>query len=206
MKTITTLFISIIALVATTNANSNITINSTAVATTSLNGTSNSNTVVLNWSANNIAANSRFEIERSFYSNNFSTITTMPIAFSNSNFRMNDNAAELSGRKIAYYRVKLVDANGTVTYSNTMVVNLNGSTEAIANNSTVINFTAAQNGNAVIKVVSATGKTVSVKNMIAGRGNNTATLENMNSIAKGIYTAVITVNGVVINTQKVIAE
>ncbi len=208
MKTISTLFISIIALVATANA-TNIEITSTTVATgTSLNSGSINNTVVLNWSAKNTTNNSRFEIERSFYSNTFTVIATMQIAFNNSNnFRINDNAAELAGRKIAYYRVKQIAADGTVTYSNTTVINLEGTATATATvtNNTAINFTANQNGTAVIKVISITGKTVIVTNNIATRGNNTVEIATT-GLAKGIYTAVVSINGVVAGTQKVIAE
>ncbi len=206
MKTITTLFISIIAMVATANA-TNIEITSTTIATgTSLNNGSINNTVVLNWSAKNTANNSRFEIERSFYSNTFTVIATMQIAFNNSNnFRINDNAAELAGRKIAYYRVKQIAADGTVTYSNTTVINLEGTATATVTKNTAINFTANQNGTAVIKIISTTGKTVIVNNNIVTRGNNTVEIATT-GLAKGIYTAVVSINGVVTGTQKVIAE
>jgi hypothetical protein len=207
MKTITTIFISIIALVATANANNSIEITNATVATTTLNSGNNNHTVVLNWSAASSSNNSRFEIERSFYSNQFTTIATMQVAFVNSsNFRINDNAAELAGRKIAYYRVKQIAADGTVTYSNTTVVNLTVNAAAAASKNTVIAFTATQNGHAVISIMSTTGKTAAVKNTLAARGNNTVELDTINGLSKGIYTAVITVNGVVVSTQKVIAE
>jgi hypothetical protein len=199
MKKVTTIIISLITITSSVIANnSNPGLNSTSV----LAGSANNNNVVLNFSSSN---NSRFEIERSFYSNNFTTIVNVSNALATgNNFRINDNAAELAGRKIAYYRVKQVAANGTITYSNVTVVNLEGAEQSMLTKNTAVNFTAAQNGNAVIKIQTVTGKSVSVKNMIASKGNNTVELEN--GLAKGIYTAVISVNGVVVNTQKVIAE
>jgi hypothetical protein len=162
----------------------------------------NNNNVVLNWSSSN---KSRFEIERSFYSNNFTTIATVStVLTANSNFRINDNAAELAGRKIAYYRVKQIAADSTITYSNVSVVNLQGIEQSTVTKNTSINFTATQNGNAVIKIQSVTGKSVTVKNMIASRGSNTIELEN--GLSKGIYNAVISVNGVVVDNQKIIVE
>lgn len=197
MKKITTIAIALFTIASTVKAN-----NTNPATTAVLNASVTNNTVVLNWSS----VNNNFEIERSFYSNEFTTISAlnMPFASNNvNNFRINDNAAELAGRKVAYYRVKQTNANGTVTYSNTMVVNLNG-TQAAAATTTSVKFTAAQNGNATITVKSVTGQTVAVKNIIAGRGNNTVEVENLNN--KGIYTAVISVNGIVVDTQKVIAE
>jgi hypothetical protein len=219
MKTLTTIFISLITLVSTANANensSNIEITSTTVVTTTaLTAGNNNNTVVLNWSAKNQANNSRFEIERSFYSNNFNMIATMQIAFANNstnNFRISDNAAELTGRVIAYYRVKQIDTNGTISYSNTMVVNLqdakniNAPSANAAQKTTSIRFAAAQNGNAVIKIQSLSGKTVAVKNTIISKGNNTVELENINGLSKGVYVSEVSVNGVVVDNQKVIVE
>jgi hypothetical protein len=194
MKNLTTTIIALFTITTSVLAN-----NTNPGTAASLSATVNNNTVVLNF-----AANSNFEIERSFYSNEFTTISTVNTASNTvNNFRINDNAAELAGRKIAYYRVKTIAANGTVSYSNTMVVNLEA-TEAAAATTTAVKFNAAQNGNATITVKSATGKTVTVKNTIASKGNNTVELTN--GLAKGIYTATISVNGVTVATEKVIAE
>ncbi len=219
MKTLTTIFISLITLVSTANANensSNIEITSTTVtATTALTAGNNNNTVILNWSAKNQANNSRFEIERSFYSNNFNTIATMQIAFANNssnNFRISDNAAELAGRVIAYYRVKQIDANGNISYSNTMVVNLQDAKNTnvqpgnATQKTTSVRFAATQNGNAVIKIQSLSGNTVAVKNTIISKGNNTIELENINGLSKGVYVSEVSVNGVIVDNQKLIVE
>ncbi len=210
MKTITTLFISIIALVATATANNLEITNTTIVATTSITTGTIENTVVLNWVAKNETNNSRYEIERSFYSNNFTTIATFQISFSNSsnvkNYRINDNASALAGRAIAYYRVKQIAANGNVTYSNTMVANLAANNSVAIKSNTTIRFTAAQNGNAVIKVKSITGQTAATVNSIISKGNNAVELTTINGIAKGIYVTEVVVNGVLIDNQKIIVE
>jgi hypothetical protein len=213
MKTITTLFISIFSLV-TVNAKeiaANLEITNTSIipATSLTNGTIE-NAVVLNWSAKNEMNNSTYQVERSFYSNNFTAIATMQIPFVNNsninNYRINDNAAELAGRAIVYYRVKQIAANGTVTYSNTMVVNLKENNNNTVKTNTSINFSAAQNGNAVIKIKSITGQTAATINTIITKGNNTVELSNLNELSKGIYVTEVSVNGVVVDTQKVIAE
>ena len=191
MKNFTTIIIALFT-IASSFAN-----NTTPAAKASLSASVNNNTVVLNF-----AANSNFQIERSFYSNEFAAIATVNNAFGG-NFSINDNAAALAGRKVAYYRVKTINADGTVSYSNTTVVNLDNNEIAAAVTATV-NFNAANNGNAVITVKNAAGKTIAVKNTIASKGANTVEINN--SLVKGFYTATVSVNGVTVATEKVIAE
>ena len=195
IKNLTTTIIALFTIATSVFAN-NTNPNTASVIVASVN---NSNVAISFTSANN----SKFEIERSFYSNNFTVIASVNAVFAG-NFKINDNAAELAGRKIAYYRVKTIAANGTVSYSNTTVVNLEATEAATVTANTSINFTAAQNGNTVITVKNAAGKTITVKNTIASKGANTVELTN--GLAKGIYTATISVNGVIVDTQKVIAE
>jgi hypothetical protein len=191
MKNLTTTIIALFT-IASSFAN-----NTTPAAKASLSASVNNNTVSLQF-----AANSNFQIERSFYSNEFTTIATVNNTFGGS-FSINDNAAELSGRKVAYYRVKTTNADGTVTYSNTTVVTLNNNEMTVAAAASV-KFNAANNGNATITVKNAAGKTIAVKNVIASKGANTVELTN--GLAKGFYTATVNVNGVTIATEKVIAE
>lgn len=196
MKHLATTLIALFSIATSTFADNN-----TPAAAASLKATATSNTVVLNFSA----AAASFEIERSFYSNGFTTIATvnMPFAGTLSNFRINDTAAELSGRAIAYYRVKQISANGTVSYSNTTVVILHNNNLPIKN-VTVVNFTAPQNGAAIIRVKSSTGKLAETVNCIVSKGSNTVPVSK--ELPKGIYVAEIAVNGVVTGTQKIVAE
>ena len=194
IKNLTTTIIALFTIATSVFAN-NTNPNTASVIVASVN---NSNVAISFTSANN----SKFEIERSFYSNNFTVIASVNAVFAG-NFKINDNAAELAGRKIAYYRVKTIAANGTVSYSNTTVINLEATEGAIVTKGT-INFTATQNGNAVIKVKSITGQTAATVNSIDAKGNNTIAINN--NLVKGIYIVEVAVNGVVTDTQKIIAE
>ncbi len=191
MKNVTTTIMALFT-IASSFANNT---NPAATVTASV----NNNTVTLNF-----AANSNFQIERSFYSNEFTVISSVNInANTVNNFSIADNAAELAGRKVAYYRVKTINANGTVSYSNTTVVNINNNEVAAATTASV-KFNAAQNGNAIITVKNAAGKTITVKNTVASKGANTVELNS--GLVKGFYTATVSVNGVTVATGKVIAE
>jgi hypothetical protein len=173
--------------------------NTNPSAAVSLTASVNNNTVVLKF-----MANSNFQVERSFYSNEFVTIASINIPGNTvSNFRINDDAAELAGRKMAYYRVRMIAADGAVRYSNVMVVSLHNTEAAVANTASV-KFNATQNGNAVITIQNAAGKTVAVKNVIASKGDNM--VEVAGGLAKGFYTAAVSVNGVLVTTEKIIAE
>jgi hypothetical protein len=207
MKTILTILLSITVIANAAKADNNLLITSVSVITnTSLNGMPNNNTVTLNWTLKNNTSASKFEIERSFYSNYFSTINTMEIAFGgNNSFSINDNAAELAGRKIAYYRIKQIAANGTINYSNTKVVYLSETTSNTTSGNTFLNFTVVQNEKVMVKIINTIGKTVAVQNNFATRGNNTIEVITTN-LNKGIYTAEVTVNDVAINVQKLIVE
>lgn len=219
MKTITTLFISIISLVTTTNAaniSSNLEITSAALVTgTVLSAGTNNNTLVINWTAKNEISQSHYEIERSFYSNNFTTIATLQVPFSNSNsiknYRISDNADELTGRAIVYYRVKQVDAKGNITYSNVSVVNLqeaknNSNLTATNKINASIRFSASQNGNATIRIQGVTGKTVATQKASISKGINTLELDFLDGTSKGIYITEVVVNGIVVDNQKIIID
>ncbi len=214
MKTLTTIFLSLITLVASAKENVTLEMNAANITKeTSLTTGITDNNVVVNWSSKNEVSNSRYEIERSFYSNNFNTIATIQVPFATNNtvknYRINDNAAELAGRAIAYYRVKQIDAKGNVSYSNVTVVNLqnekNNANNTVTLSNTAIRFTATQNATAVIKMKSITGQVTIVKNVTVTKGMNTVALNNA-SLAKGIYVTEVMVNGIVIDNQKVIAE
>lgn len=219
MKTLTTTIISLISLLTintnakATNTTSTPENSNTAILTgTVLTVETKDNNVVINWSSKNESGNSRFEIERSFYSNKFNTIATLQMPFTNGatvgNYRVSDNASELTGRTIAYYRVKQVNANGNISYSNVMVANLNiqENTTALVKKNTTISFTAEQNGNAVISIKSITGQIAATNNIVISKGNNTVTLQNLEGLTKGIYVSEVAVNGIVVDNQKIIVE
>jgi hypothetical protein len=181
------------------------------VQRTSVSAGKNNTSVVLNWSAKNEAGQSHYEIERSFYSNNFSTIATLEVPFANGggikNYSISDDMAALTGRLVVYYRIKQVDEKGTVTYSNITVVKLSG-TPSITNIKTnnCIHFSSEQNGNAVVRLLQLTGEATVTKTAVISKGINTLELDNLKGLTKGIYIAEVSINGVVAGKQKIVVE
>ena len=90
--------------------------------------------VELNWATSNEINNSHFEIERSTDGANFSAIGNMQSVNINSltvqQYSFTDNHLPESANTI-YYRLKLVDADGQFTYSNTLLVKATGLKENI---------------------------------------------------------------------------
>ena len=57
----------------------------------------------------------------------------------------------------------------------------------------------------VICIKNLAGKTAATQTTIISKGNNTVVV-NLDGLAKGIYVSEVSVNGVVVNNQKIIAE
>lgn len=212
MKTLSTLFVSLLCF-GIANAKDNTSsveiTNTTVIPATTLSTGGNENTVVLNWTAINEKSNVRYEIERSFYTDNFTSIATLVIPFSNeseNSYSISDKAADLSGRAVACYRIKQIAEDGSVIYSNVKVVNLKETNALTVKSNTVVNFSAAQNGNAVIKIKAASGCVNKTITTVVAKGGNKLELNNLTGIAKGMYVAEVAVNGELVATQKIIIE
>lgn len=217
MKTISMLFIGLIGLMATSNAkniSTNVEITSAKLVygTVTTAGTTNKN-VMISWVAKFETSKSYYEIERSFYNNDFNTIATLQNALAAGgnikNYRITDDAAAFVDRAVVYYRVKQVDADGNVNYSNVTVVQLqegNNIATTTDKKCTSLRFVAAQDGSAVIRIQTTTGKTIAARNAIVSRGMNKLNLDNVANFSKGIFMAEISVNGTVIDKQKFIVE
>lgn len=181
----------------------------------SLNANYSDNKVMINWSADNAISTNHFEVERSFDNDNFKAIAMLLDGFSiNSSaksYKFNDNAAELNSKSIVYYRIKQIDNNGKYSYSNIISVRIQNSTRDnvqvfpnpfIGNLNIGINT--KLNCNAEIKLISVAGQVMSVNSYSVNKGYNNIQISNLNNLTKGIYVAIIKVNGEIVSSQKVI--
>ena len=84
------------------------------------------NSINLNWSLKASATNDHFEVERSFDQVNFSTAAFVLGAQSESNgieqYSFKDKDKRISNHSVIYYRLKLVDVNGNITYRSVKTV------------------------------------------------------------------------------------
>jgi hypothetical protein len=174
------------------------------------------NTVILNWITTQEINNNHFEIEQSFDNSNFKTLALvldgMDVSGSEKSYQYKDNSASLEDNSVVYYRLKQVDNNGNSTYSKVVAVKLNSAGNNVAMrvypNPFVtqlnVTFTAIESGNAVIRIVNMAGQTLVSKQTIISKGNNSVQVTNLGGLPKGMYAARLIVNGMVINTQKIV--
>ncbi len=175
----------------------------------------NDKKVDLNWQTDNEVNNSRYEVERSFDGNYFSTINVVNEALTTTSivrkYTISDNATAFAGKEIVYYRIKQIDVNGKYIYSKTAMVRLSANKGIIMQlspnpftESVTVNFTSIDKGTAVIKMRSLTGQTVFTKNVLINKGDNRVQIGSLGELAKGMYIAQIMINGVVADKQKII--
>ena len=112
MKTLTTIIATIIILATTTNATAqtnNVTIKNATVTTTN------------HWVGDQQVSNKNVAI--TINNNNEAATVTVEASFDNVTFA-NAATVNVNNKKVAYYRVKMIDNFGTVTYSATTLVGL----------------------------------------------------------------------------------
>ncbi|MFT3949189.1 MAG: PA14 domain-containing protein [Agriterribacter sp.] len=168
------------------------------------------NTVELNWVIANGSNPDVFEMERSADANTFSSVQQITGSVNTTTYSYPDKHP-VSG--INYYRLKITDLTGVVTYSKIVSVRLNVSSQqavniyptVITNNyfSIAVNKTANK---AEIIIADLSGRIIkrqSVGNIVAG---NPVKISTENMRAKGIYLVSVTTNDVQVSTGKIIIQ
>ncbi|MGF2414740.1 MAG: hypothetical protein ACQUYJ_20550, partial [Ferruginibacter sp.] len=122
--------------------------------------------VVLSWITAEEINNNHFEVERSVDGTNFTTIGLVLDGFENGtkkNYKFKDNAVELQSKTVVYYRLKQVDNNGKITYTNTLVVKLQAKAGMVVQTTPnpfveniTVSFSSTESGSAEINIISVT--------------------------------------------------
>lgn len=185
-----------------------------AVKYTSFDATVLDKSVLLKWITEQEINNNHFEVERAFDGRNFSTIALVLDGFENGSkksYQFKDNGAELQSKPVIYYRLKQVDNDGKITYTNILVVKMqvaNGITiQATPNPFTEnlnVHFTAIENGKIEINLVNSNGQQVLTKRFDMSKGYVTVQLNGLAKLAPGMYIATIKINGVMTGSEKII--
>ena len=170
--------------------------------------------VVLNWITEQEFNNNHFEVERSFDGKGFKTTGIVLDGFENGSkkdYQFKDNDAELQSKSVVYYRLKQVDNDGKISYTNTLVVKLKAAEGVVIQTSPNpftenlnIRFSSTENGIAKISIVNANGQQVLNKQSNVSKGYNNIQVGGLISLAPGMYIARLTMNGIVAGTQKII--
>ena len=180
-----------------TNHNYDIGITSTLLPIHKLDvaATLNGTTATINWITENEINTSRFFVERSTDNSSFAGVGDVAAAGNFTgikNYSLQNDISTLTSNAIIYYRIKVVDVDGKITYSNTVTVRLSGIKgiktwpNPIADNVTIAMYSSV-NTNAEVRIMDVAGKTVTVSNYNIVKGNNQINVTDLARMAKGIY-------------------
>jgi Secretion system C-terminal sorting domain len=172
----------------------------------------NATNVAVNWRTENEINTSRFFVERSINNGAFETIGSQAAAGNfagTKNYTMKDDIATVAGGAIQY-RIKLVDIDGKVSYSNTIIVKT-AAIDAVKTwpNPFTSNVNIALSSNTATTITTRlfdlSGKLVAQSNSQVVKGNNQLNISNLSGLSKGIYMLQITdITGTINYTQKII--
>jgi hypothetical protein len=167
-----------------------------------------SNGVVLNWKTASEEKFNGFEVEHRTDNSDFKAINGAFISGGKNTYSYTHNSP-VNGNN--YYRLKMVDQDGTFEYSDIEVVqyglaNTDVKIQCYPNPVTEqlnIGFNASTAGEAIISLQDLQGRTISQTKVNAASGDNQAVI-NTSSLNKGVYLVSISLNGKVLGSQKVV--
>lgn len=142
------------------------------------------------WEVSNEKYFSHYEIERSFDGASFETIGEVK-ALGKHQYRYDDDLSGYSG--IAYYRLKMVDADKEYKYSAIVKFKLQGGIVVTdiwpnpATNSLNIRLNLDEAHTTQVRLLDVSGKTVRVGTSDMNAGINTFRLSNLGELARGLY-------------------
>jgi hypothetical protein len=166
-------------------------------ATASLQG----ETATIKWETLSEQNTDYFVIERSLDNTSFIAVGNQTSAagtsFNKREYQELDNISSLTQYAIIYYRVKLTDIDGKISYSNVVAVRINKTAGITAwpnpfSSFITINVTTTQHTELEICLTDLAGKTVLNKTQQAERGVSQVTLNSVDKLANGVYMLTVT--------------
>ncbi len=160
---------------------------------------------LLKWKTTNEINTSGFELERSIDGNNFKQITFVKATGSSNavfDYAYTDNEAVEQQSTILFYRLKIINNDGSFKYSNNITITLpiTKATITIAPNPVVNDVRAGivspVTGNVTVRIFDNTGRLVLQTNAFVRKGTNNF-VQNINQLASGAYYLDISGNGIV---------
>ncbi len=175
------------------------------------------NTANITWTTENETNNDHFEVERSFDQKDFKTIGLVfgaeGKATTTNKYSFNDKAKGISSHEIVYYRLKQIDFDGNVTYTEVKMVRFGTDTKATVQvfpnpcmEKINVTFTSKEDGKAEVRLINMKGQVVADNKSLVAKGYNKLQLKDLSTQMAGLYIIDVIVNGKVINTQKIIKQ
>lgn len=163
------------------------------------------NTTLLKWKTENEINASHFVIERSGDGNNYTgigSVTAVGNSINVSNYTFTDNDVANQPSLIVYYRLKIVDINGSFKYSNIVPISLGDITGRVTvmpnpvTNEARVTITAPENGILHYKITDNAGRTVLQQTIQVRKGAINTIPINMSGLSTGMYYLNVTGAGI----------
>jgi hypothetical protein len=149
-------------------------------------------TITLHWSIGQNEISGKFEVQRSTDGNNFSYVSL--VSASEKSGTENYQFSELAIAEKTFYRLKMTDKNGFVTYSKILVFQTAspGSEDLVIVNNPVTNkltisFQSETNNAADLRILDLAGRTIQTLRVKTYKGENLINVSLASTLNKGIY-------------------
>ncbi len=159
----------------------------------------NSNTTQLNWQTSQEINTSHFEVEYSNNARDFSTVATVNASGNSSSNKNYSTSHTISNETNHYYRLKMVDKDGSFAYSQIVKLKTAGKGlqvevyPTIVSHKANISINAIENSNASIEVYTMQGQKVKQQNIAIKIGSQTHGLD-VSGLASGNYIIKVSTN------------
>jgi hypothetical protein len=167
------------------------------------------NTVLVSWTASNEMNTSYFEVERSIDGANFTSLGNVSVntsAGESHSYDFNDYLQAVKS-PVLYYRLKMVNTDGSFSYSKTAVVSLDqtNATFSIFPNPTtdyaVLRFYSDKQSVAMMRLMDNSGREIMYKSFTINTGTNNVMVDQLNTLPKGVYIVQVVVNNSLYNNK-----
>ncbi|MCF8253642.1 MAG: T9SS type A sorting domain-containing protein [Bacteroidia bacterium] len=176
----------------------------------------NSSDALLYWNTSSEVNSKAFEIERSADGSKFEKIGTLKAAGNSSkllSYQFEDvQAANAYANKMAYYRLKMVDVDGSFDYSNVRVVDFNDAKDAEIkvfpnpfSDKLTITLSSISSENVQVEIVDLFGKVVAQQSQSLSVSNPEVLVPSLSKLSNGVYIIRI-ISGSDVHTRKLIKE
>lgn len=161
-----------------------------AIKLQSFNAEKQGDNALINWRVGLSSTAKSFEVLKSTDGRNFSTLKNMNAVANIPDYSTVDNVLVVGPN---YYKLKIVDANGSISYSNIAVVynkykgfEITSMIPTVVTNSAMLSVATSVKANGKLIVIDAVGKLIYNQNISLLTGNNNFNL-NFSNLAAGVY-------------------
>jgi hypothetical protein len=168
---------------------------------TSFTGALKNNGTSLQWTAENEQKVNYFEVQYSENGASFSGLTRISSKGNTAGVSAYEYST-LQNAAIQYYRLKMVDEDGKITYSQIIAIRKSDATTSQltifpnpATQNPVLNIKSTETGDGIITVLNMHGTALSQQTVKVKNGDNPVVLQSVNNLAPAVYNIRVVVNG-----------